>query len=86
MERRLSTIMAADVVGYSARMESAEAQTLGQLAYLMNVVPVHFLEALHRARGLDSGPYGAENVIDGLLQIELIQLIVTGDMSLDLFT
>jgi hypothetical protein len=51
----------------------------------MNKVSIHFLEALHRTRVLDSGPYRAENVIDGLLKIELIQLIVAGDMSLDLF-
>lgn len=45
MERRLSTIMAADVVGYSARMESAEAQTLGQLAQLSDLLEEHVSQA-----------------------------------------
>jgi len=34
MERRLTTIMAADVVGYAARMQAAEQETIGQLAAL----------------------------------------------------
>ena len=55
------------------------------LAHLINVIPVHFLEVLHRSRDLDSGPDSAENIIDGVLKIKLIQLIVADDMSLDLF-
>src|SRR3712207_2158237 len=38
MERRLATIMAADVVGYSARMQAAEQDTIGQLAALTEVL------------------------------------------------
>ena len=38
MERRLTTIMAADVVGYSARMEASEPDTIGQLSALTHML------------------------------------------------
>jgi len=38
MERRLVTIMAADVVGYSARMELSEGQTIQQLSALTKII------------------------------------------------
>jgi TolB-like protein len=39
--RRLATLMAADVVGYSARMESSEAETLAQLIRLTDLIERH---------------------------------------------
>jgi class 3 adenylate cyclase len=41
MERRLTTILAADVVGYSARMQASEAETIGQLSALTQVIKDH---------------------------------------------
>lgn len=41
MARRLSTIMAADIVGYSAKMEASEAQTLVQLSFLTELLEKH---------------------------------------------
>jgi adenylate cyclase len=38
MERRLVTIMAADVVGYSARMELSESKTIRQLSALTQII------------------------------------------------
>jgi len=38
MERRLVTIMAADVVGYSARMELSESETIRQLSALTQMI------------------------------------------------
>ncbi|CAN7259899.1 adenylate/guanylate cyclase domain-containing protein [Phyllobacterium sp. LjRoot231] len=38
MERRLVTIMAADVVGYSARMELSESETIRQLSALTHMI------------------------------------------------
>lgn len=38
MERRLVTIMAADVVGYSARMELSESETIRQLSALTKML------------------------------------------------
>lgn len=38
MERRLVTIMAADVVGYSARMELSETETIRQLSALTHMI------------------------------------------------
>jgi TolB-like protein/class 3 adenylate cyclase len=38
MERRLTTILAADVVGYSAQMEESEVATVGQLSALTQLV------------------------------------------------
>ncbi|MCG8325737.1 MAG: adenylate/guanylate cyclase domain-containing protein [Thiotrichales bacterium] len=41
MERRLATIMAADVVDYSAHMEASETKTLGQLSVLTQLMDRH---------------------------------------------
>jgi TolB-like protein/tetratricopeptide (TPR) repeat protein len=41
MQRRLATIMAADVVGYSARMGDAEAETIARLATLRELADRH---------------------------------------------
>jgi hypothetical protein len=38
MERRLAAILAADVCGYSARMEQDETATLGLLARLKDII------------------------------------------------
>ncbi|MDI7861498.1 adenylate/guanylate cyclase domain-containing protein [Rhizobiaceae bacterium n13] len=38
MERRLATIMASDVVGYSARMEASESETIRQLGALTRLI------------------------------------------------
>jgi class 3 adenylate cyclase len=38
MERRLVTIMAADVVGYSTRMELSESETIRQLSALTQMI------------------------------------------------
>jgi adenylate cyclase len=48
MQRRLATIMAADVVGYSARMGDAEAETITRLATLRELVDRHM--ANHQGR------------------------------------
>ena len=37
MERRLVAIMAADVVGFSTRMEQSEAETVRQIGELTNL-------------------------------------------------
>lgn len=42
--RRLTTLLAADVVGYSARMEASETVTLEQLAFVVELLEHHVAE------------------------------------------
>ena len=50
--RRLTTIVALDVAGYSARTEADEARTTAEVAALRRVVPYDFKAECEKARAI----------------------------------